>query len=128
MTIAVYKFTDMTGQRKPSGNVALLSSAVTQGAEIWLIQALKSAGRGEWFQVLDRGGLDNLVKERQIIRSTRTTYEGKEAKKLSKINLFLKSTFVKKFFSLNKSGISIFVTSSFKRALGGFLGSLFCKR
>ena len=82
VTIAVYKFTDMTGQRKPSGNVALLSSAVTQGAEIWLIQALKSAGRGEWFQVLERGGLDNLVKERQIIRSTRTTYEGKEAKKL----------------------------------------------
>ena len=82
VTIAVYKFIDMTGQRKPSGNVALLSSAVTQGAEIWLIQALKSAGRGEWFQVLERGGLDNLVKERQIIRSTRTTYEGKEAKKL----------------------------------------------
>mgnify|MGYP003310841160 CR=1 FL=1 len=35
VTIAVYKFNDMTGQRKPSGSVALLSSAVTQGAEIW---------------------------------------------------------------------------------------------
>ena len=82
VTIAVYKFNDKTGQRKPSGNVALLSSAVTQGAEIWLIQALKSAGRGEWFQVLERSGLDNLIKERQIIRSTRTTYEGEKAKKI----------------------------------------------
>ena len=82
VTIAVYKFNDMTGQRKPSGNVALLSSAVTQGGEIWLIQALKSAGRGKWFQVLERVGLDNLVKERQIIRSTRTTYEGDKAKKI----------------------------------------------
>ena len=82
VTIAVYKFNDLTGQRKPSTNVALLSSAVTQGAEVWLIQALKSAGKGEWFQVLERIGLDNLVKERQIIRSTRTTYEGEKAKKI----------------------------------------------
>jgi len=82
VTIAVYQFNDKTGQRKPSGSVALLSSAVTQGAEIWLIQALKSAGKGEWFQVLERGGLENLVKERQIIRRTRSTYEGDKAKKI----------------------------------------------
>ena len=82
VTIAVYKFIDMTGQRKPSSSVALLSSAVTQGGEIWLIQALKIAGNGEWFQVLERVGLDNLIKERQIIRSTRTTYEGEKAKKI----------------------------------------------
>jgi curli production assembly/transport component CsgG len=82
VTIAVYKFIDMTGQRKPGSSVALLSSAVTQGGEIWLIQALKSAGKGKWFQVLERVGLDNLIKERQIIRSTRTTYEGEKAKKI----------------------------------------------
>ena len=82
VTIAVYKFNDLTGQRKPSTNVALLSSAVTQGAEVWLIQALKSAGKGEWFQVLERVGLDNLVKERQIIRSTRLKYEGERAKEV----------------------------------------------
>ena len=82
VTIAVYKFIDMTGQRKPSSSVALLSSAVTQGGEIWLIQALKVAGNGEWFQVLERVGLDNLIKERQIIRSTRTTYDGEKAKKI----------------------------------------------
>ena len=82
VTIAVYNFQDKTGQRKPSSNVALLSSAVTQGAEIWLIQALKHAGKGEWFQVLERGGLDALVKERQIIRSTRSKFEGEKAKEL----------------------------------------------
>ena len=69
--IAVYSFTDKTGQRKPSQNMALISTAVTQGAEIWLIQALKRASRGEWFTVVERTALDNLLKERQIIRQTR---------------------------------------------------------
>ena len=71
--IAVYTFTDKTGQRKPSQNMALISTAVTQGAEIWLIQALKKASRGEWFTVVERTALDNLLKERQIIRQTRET-------------------------------------------------------
>ena len=79
VTIAVYKFGDLTGQRKSSETLALLSTAVTQGADVWLIQALKKAGKGEWFQVVERIGLDNLLKERQIIRNTRTTYEGKDA-------------------------------------------------
>ena len=82
MTIAVYSFSDKTGQRKPSENLALLSTAVTQGAEVWLIQALKKAGKGEWFQIVERGALDNLLKERQIIRNTRQSYDGKDAKKL----------------------------------------------
>ena len=82
VTIAVYKFGDLTGQRKSSENLALLSTAVTQGADVWLIQALKKAGKGEWFQVVERIGLDNLLKERQIIRNTRTSYEGKGAKTL----------------------------------------------
>ena len=71
--IAVYSFTDKTGQRKPSQNMALISTAVTQGAEIWLIQALKKASRGEWFTVVERTALENLLKERQIIRQTRET-------------------------------------------------------
>jgi curli production assembly/transport component CsgG len=69
--IAVYAFTDKTGQRKQTGNVAMISTAVTQGAEIWLIQALKKASKGEWFTVVERNALDNLLKERQIIRQTR---------------------------------------------------------
>jgi len=37
LTVAVYQFSDKTGQRKPSDSMALFSSAVTQGAESWLI-------------------------------------------------------------------------------------------
>jgi len=83
MTIAVYNFMDKTGQRKPSQKFSQLSTAVTQGPEVWVIQALKEAGNGTWFKVVERGGLDNLVKERQLIRSTRESYEGSEANKNS---------------------------------------------
>ena len=76
--IAVYSFTDMTGQRKPCDGVALISMAVTQGAHLWLLQSLKRAGGGEWFLVTERIGLDNLLKERQIIRQTRQTHGDKD--------------------------------------------------
>ncbi len=82
VTVAVYSFGDLTGQRKPSENLALLSTAVTQGASVWLVQALKRAGGGEWFQVVERIGLDSLLKERQIIRNTRETYDGEGAEVL----------------------------------------------
>ena len=76
--IAVYKFNDLTGQRKPGDGVALISTAVTQGAHIWLLQSLKRAGGGEWFMVVERVALDNLLKERQIIRQTRETHGDKD--------------------------------------------------
>ena len=79
--IAVYSFTDMTGQRKPGDGVALISMAVTQGAHVWLLQSLKRAGGGEWFMVVERIGLENLLKERQIIRQTRETHGDKETLK-----------------------------------------------
>ena len=82
ITIAVYQFTDKTGQRKPSDGVAKLSSAVTQGGEIWVIKALQDVGNEGWFNVVERVGMDNLIKERQLIRQTRQNYEGKEAKLL----------------------------------------------
>ena len=75
MTIGVYSFTDKTGQRKPADNMASLSSAVTQGAEVWVIDALLEAGGGDWFEVVERTGMDNVIKERQLIRSTRENYE-----------------------------------------------------
>ena len=75
MTIGVYSFTDKTGQRAPSVTGANLSSAVTQGAEVWVIDALLEAGGGKWFEVVERVGMDNVVKERQLIRSTRENYE-----------------------------------------------------
>ena len=74
--IAIYDFKDLTGQRKPSDRMALFSTAVTQGAENYVIQAFRAAGRGNWFAIVERSGLDNLTRERQIIKSTRETYDG----------------------------------------------------
>ena len=75
ITIAVYGFQDKTGQRKPAQNVASLSSAVTQGGEVWVIKGLQEVGGGSWFEVVERVGMDNLIKERQLIRNTREVYE-----------------------------------------------------
>ena len=74
--VAVYKFSDLTGQRKSSSKMALFSTAVTQGAENYLIESLRGAGNGNWFTVVERSGLDHLTRERQLIKSTRQTYEG----------------------------------------------------
>jgi curli production assembly/transport component CsgG len=76
ITIAVYQFTDQTGQRKPNPNFSQLSTAVTQGPDVWVISALKAVSDGDWFKVVERKGLNNLVKERQLIRSTRELYDG----------------------------------------------------
>jgi len=65
--------------------MALFSTAVTQGADNYLIDALKNAGSGKWFVVVERVGLNNLTKERQLIKSTRETYDGKGANKLKPI-------------------------------------------
>jgi curli production assembly/transport component CsgG len=81
--LAVYKFPDLTGQRKPNEKFANLSSAVTQGSEVFLIKALQDAGKGKWFQVVERTSLENLVKERQLIRSQRELYEKDQAKPLT---------------------------------------------
>ncbi len=66
---------DETGQRKQVG----LSTAVSQGADVWVIQSLMAVGGGDWFSVVERASLDNLVKERQLIRSTRELYDGSQA-------------------------------------------------
>jgi curli production assembly/transport component CsgG len=80
ITIAVYGFQDKTGQMKPSDRLALFSKAVTQGAEVFLIKSLQDSKN--WFKVVERVGLDNLVKERQLIRNQREVYEGKDARPL----------------------------------------------
>ena len=82
VSVAVYSFQDKTGQRRPQTNVASLSTAVTQGAEVFLIRALQDVGRGQWFEVVERVGLDNVTKERLIIRQMREAYEGNNAKPL----------------------------------------------
>ena len=75
--VAVYRdsFQDLTGQRKSNSSFAMFSTAVTQAPEALLIRALKHAANGQFFRVVERVGLDNLTKERQLIRSTRENFE-----------------------------------------------------
>jgi len=74
--VAVYSFLDKTGQRKAREGIADFSTATTQGGVELLIDALKTAGGGTWFRVVERQGVDNLVRERQIIRSARQEFAG----------------------------------------------------
>tara|TARA_B100000902_G_scaffold365217_1_gene385963 strand:+ start:298 stop:942 length:645 start_codon:yes stop_codon:yes gene_type:complete len=55
-----------------------LSTAITQGPDVYLISALKMVSGGDWFKVVERAGLNSLVKERQLIRSTRELYDGEQ--------------------------------------------------
>ena len=80
--IAVYDFIDMTGQKKPGGNFASMSTAVTQGSYQLLIKALQEAGEGSWFRVVERASLPSLLQERKLIRSTRQQVDGEKAEPL----------------------------------------------
>jgi len=83
VTVAVYSFKDQTGQRKAVSSYASFSTAVTQGAEPFLISALQDVGHGQWFDVVERVNVDNLIKERTIIKQMRDMYEGPNAKPLA---------------------------------------------
>jgi len=83
ITVAVYQFADRTGQRRHSDRIASLSSAVTQGADVYLIQALQTVGNGRWFRVIERVSIENLLRERQIIRQMRELHEGPNARPLA---------------------------------------------
>ena len=80
--IAVYDFIDMTGQKKPGGSFASMSTAVTQGSYQLLIKALQDAGEGKWFRVVERTSLPSILQERKLIRSTRQQVNGEGAEPL----------------------------------------------
>lgn len=83
ISVAVYSFADKTGQRRPSPpGTTSFSTAVTQGAEALLIKSLQDVGKSQWFDVVERVSLDNLLKERQIIKQMREAYDGSDAKPL----------------------------------------------
>jgi len=77
--IALYSFTDKTGQRKPSNTQSLFSTAVTQGADAYVMKSLQEVGDGKWFRVVERVGIDSLIKERQLIRQMREQEKGEGA-------------------------------------------------
>lgn len=70
--IAVYDFQDLTGQRRSNSKYATFSTAVTQAPHAYLIRALKHSN---FFEVVERVSLDAVTKERQLIRSTRETFD-----------------------------------------------------
>ena len=75
--VAVYpsSFKDNTGQRRSNSQYASFSTAITQAPDAYLIRALKHSGV---FDVVERKGLDHLTKERQIIRTTRESFDEKQ--------------------------------------------------
>jgi curli production assembly/transport component CsgG len=83
--IAVYQFPDLTGKNEPNDSVAVFSRAVTQGGSGLIIDALKRAGGGSWFTVVERTGLNDLLQERQLIRATRQEYSADAMKTLPPI-------------------------------------------
>ena len=76
-TVAIYpnSFKDLTGQRRSNSTFALFSTAITQAPEAFLIRAFKHTSGGKFFRVVERVGLDDLTKERQLIRSTRKEFK-----------------------------------------------------
>ncbi|MFA5958456.1 CsgG/HfaB family protein [Hyphomicrobium sp.] len=82
LDIAVYQFPDLTGKNEPNDNVAVFSRAVTQGGAGFVVDALQRAGHGHWFTVDERGGLNDLLQERQLVRATRAEFEADNARPL----------------------------------------------
>ncbi len=105
-SVAIYpnSFRDLTGQRKSNSSFALFSTAITQAPEALLIRALKHAANGQFFTVVERVGLDNLTKERQLIRSTRKEFkEDNKMKPLLFAGLIIEGGVIS-YESNNKSG------------------------
>ena len=77
--IAVYRdsFTDQTGARRSNSQFATFSTPITQAPHAYLIRALQHAGKNKdgFFSVVERVGLDHVTKERQLIRSTRESFD-----------------------------------------------------
>ncbi|MGB0896797.1 MAG: CsgG/HfaB family protein [Flavobacteriaceae bacterium] len=71
IVVGVYNFRDQTGQYKMIENGSSFSTAVTQGATTILLKALEDS---KWFKAIERENLNNLLNERNIIRSTRQEY------------------------------------------------------
>tara|TARA_R110002126_G_scaffold68704_2_gene174020 strand:+ start:41528 stop:42418 length:891 start_codon:yes stop_codon:yes gene_type:complete len=72
--IAVYAFEDKTGQQKPTEGFSSFSKAVGQGSDAILIDVLKDVSDSKWFNVIERGGIQNLLNERNLIDQTNRSY------------------------------------------------------
>jgi curli production assembly/transport component CsgG len=89
LDVAVFRFLDQTGQHKPNQSFADYSFAVTQGGTNLLIKALRDAGAGTWFRVVERANVNDLLQERQIIRANRIEYAGPNKETLPELGPLL---------------------------------------
>jgi curli production assembly/transport component CsgG len=113
--VAVYEFRDQTGQNKPNESFPEYSRAVTQGGASILINALKEANN--WFTVIDRQSLSNLLQERTIVRSIRDEYRRNDGSLLPMVGPL---TFAEIMFD---GGIVAYDTNTLTGGLGArFLG------
>ena len=69
--VAVYNFSDQTGQYKAVESGSTFSTAISQGGTTMLIKALEDSG---WFIPIERENLSNLSTERNIIRNTKEEF------------------------------------------------------
>jgi curli production assembly/transport component CsgG len=76
LDVAVYAFPDLSGSNEPEEEFASLSRAVTQGGAHLLADVLTDVGNGAWFEVSERTGIDNLLREREIIERTQVAFQG----------------------------------------------------
>jgi curli production assembly/transport component CsgG len=89
VAVSVYRFADQTGQHKSSDVKTEYSRAVTQGGLAILSEALLDAGNRNWFTVVERDGLANLLQERKLIRMMRDNYPGPDGDKLPPVGPLL---------------------------------------
>ncbi len=78
LAVAVYGFSDQTGQFKPNSLGQTLSRAISQGGSSMLMKSLQEAGQRGWFTIAEREQLKDLLNERQIIRDMRAQYLGEK--------------------------------------------------
>jgi curli production assembly/transport component CsgG len=76
VAVAVYGFSDQTGQFKQETTGQTLSRAISQGGSSMLMHSLQEAGDRSWFTIVEREDLKDVLNERQLIREMRKEYLG----------------------------------------------------
>ncbi|SEQ14305.1 curli production assembly/transport component CsgG [Solimonas aquatica] len=107
ITVAVYGFRDQSGQYKQSPDSSF-STAVTQGGAAYLVRALAES---RWFSPVEREGLQDLLTERKIFRSTEQTGGNNatvpQIPNLTPANLLIEGAVVGYDFNVTTGGIGI---------------------
>src|ERR1019366_7822716 len=79
VAVAVYGFTDQTGQFKLITTGQTLSRAISQGGSAMLIRSLGEACNRSWFPIVEREQLKDVLHERQLIRGMGKRYLGEQS-------------------------------------------------